>query len=751
MNPDEELISLALNFLKRKEYDQALNTCHRLLKKADNAEAFHIMAFCYFAQDKIQSASESIDKALTLAPQELNYHFTHAQILQKAGKWEESITKFNNILSIDPNKKIAYEFLGNAYLATGNLLSAKKFFELSIRHKFKREILDKLAAVYINLNHTKEGFEFLSNTNDIPADVNNFYKATLLLHMEEYSLVEQMMLPLIEQYPDHYRYKLLLSQCYLQQAKNHEAIKLLSTIKDVNEIVFYELARNYYMLNELELSEIFLKKALSYNTDFTEARLLLSITYETSGNIIAAKEMWNEIKHHLPDASWIDLKTSSLAPPISSSQEEIIRFRNHLKSILKNIDQPNLSGFIKYYPYPPIELNYHGQEDDKEIKVLFAEAYKNLFSQNHFHSVNKPVPVLAFLVTPGHESIFLKCMGGFINQLPETEFEIRIICFGSKAEMLFKDYFNKIKIIKCNREILQAAKEISQLNIDLLYFWEPGLDSLSYFLSLQRLAKVQISSWYPATSGSPHMDYYFSTWVLDPPGNEKYYSEKLIRLDSLPSYFAPKEIKTSVYTKEHFGFTPDDHIYLCHQNLKKIHPDFDSIVGNILREDNHAIVVFINTPFEAVNRNFAERIRKATSAEDRIRIMPYFYNQEEYSGLLSCADVVLDTIYYSGGTTSLDAIMAGVPIVTLPGTQHRSRFTFYLYSKINVTDGVAQTPEEYVSRAVQIAGDKSYRDKLSHRILKAGELLYQNRESVGEFTAAVKKLLASKPLDIKNG
>ena len=58
----------------------------------------------------------------------------------------------------------------------------------------------------------------------------------------------------------------------------------------------------------------------------------------------------------------------------------------------------------------------------------------------------------------------------------------------------------------------------------------------------------------------------------------------------------------------------------------------------------------------------------------RVRFMPVL-PKDEYLNLIALSDVILDTLYYTGGAnTTYDAFAAGTPVVTLPGKFHRGRY-----------------------------------------------------------------------------
>ena len=68
-------------------------------------------------------------------------------------------------------------------------------------------------------------------------------------------------------------------------------------------------------------------------------------------------------------------------------------------------------------------------------------------------------------------------------------------------------------------------------------------------------------------------------------------------------------------------------------------------------------------------------------------------------------DIALDTFPYTGGGTTCEAIYMGVPVVTLAGTRHGTRFGLSLLENVGLGELVSNTPEEYVEKAAALASD----------------------------------------------
>ncbi len=70
-------------------------------------------------------------------------------------------------------------------------------------------------------------------------------------------------------------------------------------------------------------------------------------------------------------------------------------------------------------------------------------------------------------------------------------------------------------------------------------------------------------------------------------------------------------------------------------------------------------------------------------------------------------DLCLDPFPYNGHTSTLDALWMGVPVITLAGRTGVGRGGVSILSNVGLPELIAATPEQYVTIAVELAGDRS--------------------------------------------
>jgi protein O-GlcNAc transferase len=89
----------------------------------------------------------------------------------------------------------------------------------------------------------------------------------------------------------------------------------------------------------------------------------------------------------------------------------------------------------------------------------------------------------------------------------------------------------------------------------------------------------------------------------------------------------------------------------------------------------------------------------------------------EYFGQFARVDACLDSMPYSGGTTTCDALFCGVPVITLAGRRPVSRSSASLLTAIGLPELIAHSKEEFAASCANLAarGEWSTADRIALR------------------------------------
>jgi len=99
---------------------------------------------------------------------------------------------------------------------------------------------------------------------------------------------------------------------------------------------------------------------------------------------------------------------------------------------------------------------------------------------------------------------------------------------------------------------------------------------------------------------------------------------------------------------------------------------------------------------------------------------------DDYLRVNSVCDLMLDTLHWSGGNTSLDAIACGLPVVTLPGRYMRGRQSAGMLRLMKIDELVARDEDDYVRIATTLIDDADLRRSLAARIRDARTSIFDD-------------------------
>ena len=319
-------------------------------------------------------------------------------------------------------------------------------------------------------------------------------------------------------------------------------------------------------------------------------------------------------------------------------------------------------------------------------------------------------PRVGFVVTDGHEGVFLRYLAGVLTRLDREAFDPVIICSaGGELRIRTEIPPESVETFVIPSGFDKIVERIREGRFAVLYHWEIGSDVTNYFLPFFQLAPIQCTgAGLPDTSGISQVDYFLSSEACEPERAEQNYTEQLLRSPSLLTW-QRRMASPASSSRAELGIGDYEHLYLCPHKIEKFHPDFDGLLGAILRRDPDGLLVIPKDSQGHAARKLHNRLRVTLPhVIERVRLAPY-QSLESYFRLVHTADVLLDPIHYGGGLTSFDGLSLNKPTVTLPGSFLRGRFTFGFYRKMGVPDCIAANADDYVERAVRLGTDREWR------------------------------------------
>jgi protein O-GlcNAc transferase len=208
---------------------------------------------------------------------------------------------------------------------------------------------------------------------------------------------------------------------------------------------------------------------------------------------------------------------------------------------------------------------------------------------------------------------------------------------------------------------------------------------------------------YPGTLAVPEMDYILADRHVIPAEDQQYYTEEVLYLPDtyLPTDVSVK-ISERTPTRAECGL-PDEGVVFCSfSHDYKINPGLFDIWMRILNKVPGS-VLWLMSRVEVSKSNLRKEAKARGIDPDRLIFAERVPLIEDHLARYRQADVFLDTHPYNAHTTAADALMAGLPVVTYMGKSFPSRVAGSLLHAIGMPDLITHTPQDYEDLVVKLA------------------------------------------------
>jgi CRISPR-associated protein Csy1 len=477
---------------------------------------------------------------------------------------------------------------------------------------------------------------------------------------------------------------------------------------------------------------------------------LRALVKQEVGDIPSAAQALAAAAARHPDDLHVAVADRLLLPQVYADEAELMRWRDRYRTGLERL----LEEMPRWMPRAQevFRLDHHNfllayqGEDDRELQRGYSRLLATLAGRAHpewREPKRSTYDGFRRLRVGFVGNIFRDCTAGryferWVTGLDGARFE-RFVYHTAAVD---DDFTRRIAASAEHFATLRApsdeiAARLAADALDVIVYPEVGMTALSYLLAALRLAPVQCAGWgHPVTTGSDAIDFYFTCGAMEPSDAQSHYVERLAALPGLGVDYSMPAAPLAA-TRADLGLPQAGRIYICPQSLFKIHPAMDALFTAILEADPEAVLAFFQAPVRAVTMQFVARLQRALQsrgipARGQLKFLPRM-SGAGFRRALALSDVVLDTVRWSGGNTSLDALAAGTPVVTLPGRFMRARQTAAMLRLIGVDSLVASTADEYVRLALETARDRDRNAALRETIARERAALFDRPEPVARF------------------
>ena len=409
-------------------------------------------------------------------------------------------------------------------------------------------------------------------------------------------------------------------------------------------------------------------------------------------------------------------------PKSKINRDEFLTSLNYASGITQEYYLSECKNYLKL-----IETN----KDLKDYNYNFKNLKNNKIKIGFLSSDFKTHPV----------SFFLK---GLLLNFNKDKFEISLISNLHKShydnitdelKLLTKDWINISSLSDSEATNLVRSFELDIL-IDLCGFFRGN----RFQVISNRAAKIQ-ACWlgYNNTTGIKNMDYLIADHNLIKKEEEKLYSEKVLFLPKIWNAMTPSDILPEIQ-KNNSIFT-----YASFNNFHKISDDTIDVWSKILNNSNSQIILKNPMPSSIVGEELKLNLLKKFIARGVEKKKILFINRkkdfQDHLGLYNNVDVALDTFPYPGVTTSFDAVLMGVPVLTMKGHNFNSRCGESININLQMENFIAKNKDDYFNKAISFQKEKNslqnFGKNLREKVLKSS--LFDTKD----FTKSFEKIILS--------
>ena len=160
----------------------------------------------------------------------------------------------------------------------------------------------------------------------------------------------------------------------------------------------------------------------------------------------------------------------------------------------------------------------------------------------------------------------------------------------------------------------------------------------------------------------------------------------------------------------------------CFNNSRKLTDDTISLFARVMAVVPHAELAIKSNSFieEKEKDRICQRLVGGGIAKERIVILPWCETEESHLDSYRHIDVALDTIPYSGATTSCEALAMGVPVVTMGGQGMVGQLSASILNFSGNQKWITHSEGDYIDLAKRLALEgvrsKKQRKQLRHQV-----------------------------------
>jgi predicted O-linked N-acetylglucosamine transferase (SPINDLY family) len=262
----------------------------------------------------------------------------------------------------------------------------------------------------------------------------------------------------------------------------------------------------------------------------------------------------------------------------------------------------------------------------------------------------------------------------------------------------------------------QVARLMQELEVDIAVDITGTMQGSRQGIFAHRPAPVQVNL-YGYTSGAPYMDYLIADRVVIPPEHQDGYTEQVVYMpESFSANDNSRQVSSRQFTRGEMGLPESGVVYCSFNNAYKINPKMFDVWMRVLQQVPGSVLWLQGGGQEKVKENLRREASVRGVDPTRLVFAVKIESMAEHLGRHRLADVFLDTLPFNAQTTAVDALWAGLPVLTCLGGSSFGRIAGSVVMALGMPELVAASLEDYEAQAVRIGLDSGYAKGLKEKL-----------------------------------
>lgn len=705
-------LALAEQHYHKRAFNHAIELAQGILELSpDHPLALSLLGVIAAEQNRPALALQCLDIAVQRAPNHPDVLNNYGNVLRQQGRLKEAKPVLDRALRLTPQSINVLNNLGLLWTARNNAGKAARFYRQALKldraHPLTWTNLGLLAVRLNDYRRAKDCFEkALQHT---PRHQDALYNLAVCQVKEGCpEAAVEILQRLLEYVPEHHRGLLLLAETWVDLKQEQLAQIWLAAhlvIHPESAAIYHALGRIAIMRRLPDVAEQALLKANELLPDDSRILCNLGVMYShLRSDYDQALQYFERSLEFEPALSNSLLNMSALLATIGQYDRARVLVQQFADA--NPLDAGSWSVMLFHEQLNPASTPDYMAALHQEYQRRYGSLFKIRCQKPNNRDPERKLKI-GYVSADFYNHAVSYFIEPILQRNDLNRFEIH--CFSNVqsedfiTERLraFGQPWHDIKSLSDQR----VARLVEEVGIDILIdlSGHTAMNRLGVFM--RKSAPIQATMiGYVDTTGLDAMDYLLTGPGVIDESMEPFFSERIWRLPRTGSVYRPAEPAPDVAPAPciHNGYVT----FGSYNRFNKINPEVIALWARILRAVPGSRLILEHTAYRTrsvcswVEAQF--RAADVNMARITLRVGG---STIDYLKAHGDVDIALDPFPYCGGTTSVDALWMGVPLVTLAGRRMVSRMGLAILHVLGHPEWVAQTPDDYVTIAAGLAAD----------------------------------------------